>query len=116
MPPQPDAVAGWVRGPTGGRITRCGLRGQERREPAPAGFRISALPHRIRGVAFPSPGRPGCGSTSNCYLFRPLTRAVQAWVDDHLPPDATWFCGAVVEHCYIGAIVEGAIADGMVVR
>jgi hypothetical protein len=50
------------------------------------------------------------------YLFRPLTRAVQAWVDDHLPPDATWFCGAVVEHCYIGAIVEGAIADGMVVR
>ncbi len=28
------------------------------------------------------------------YLFRPLTRAAHAWVEDHLPADATWWCGA----------------------
>jgi hypothetical protein len=51
------------------------------------------------------------------FLLRPITDSAQAWVDEHLPEDVTWFCGAVVvEHCYIGAIVEGAIADGMVVR
>jgi hypothetical protein len=38
-------------------------------------------------------------------------------VDDHLPADATWFCGAVaVEHRYIGPIVGGAIGDGLAVR
>jgi hypothetical protein len=51
------------------------------------------------------------------FPLRPISDSAQAWVDEHLPEDATWFCGAVVvEHCYIGAIVEGAIADGMVVR
>jgi hypothetical protein len=51
------------------------------------------------------------------FLLRPISDPAQAWVDERLPEDATWFCGAVVvEHRYIGAIVEGAIADGMVVR
>jgi len=51
------------------------------------------------------------------YLLRPLTRAAHAWVDDHLPDDATWSCGAVVvEHRYIGEIVGGAIDDGLAVR
>src|SRR5712692_3058958 len=37
------------------------------------------------------------------YLFRPITRAARVWVDEHLPADATWWCGAVVvEHRYIG--------------
>jgi len=37
------------------------------------------------------------------YLFQPLTPAARAWVEEHLPPDATWFGGAVVvEHRYIG--------------
>ena len=51
------------------------------------------------------------------YLFKPLTRAAHAWVDDHLPDNATWWCGAVVvDHRYIGPIVGGAIGDGLVVR
>ena len=51
------------------------------------------------------------------YLFKPLTRAAHAWVDEHLPADATWWCGAVVvEHRYIGPIVGGASGDGLVVR
>jgi hypothetical protein len=51
------------------------------------------------------------------YLLHPLTRAARAWVSEHLPEDATWFCGAVVvEHRYIGPIVGGAIGDGLVVR
>ncbi len=34
------------------------------------------------------------------HLFKPLTPASRAWVDDHLPEDATRFCGAVVvENC-----------------
>ena len=41
------------------------------------------------------------------YLLRPLTRAAHAWVDQHLPEDATWWCGA---------IIGGAIGDGLLVR
>ena len=51
------------------------------------------------------------------YLFKSLTRAVRAWIAEHLPEGATWWCGAVVvENCYIGPIVDGAIGDGLVVR
>ncbi len=51
------------------------------------------------------------------YLLRPLARAARVWVEEHLPADATWFGGAVVvEHRYIGPIIGGAIADGLVVR
>jgi len=51
------------------------------------------------------------------YLLRPVTRAAHNWVEDHLPTDATWFGGAVVvEHRYIGAIIGGAIGDGLVVQ
>ncbi len=51
------------------------------------------------------------------YLFKPLTRAAHAWVEEHLPEDAMRWCGAVVvEHRYIGPIVGGAIGDGLLVR
>ena len=51
------------------------------------------------------------------YLLHPLTRAARDWVNEHLPDDATWFCGAdVVEHRYIGPIVGGVIGYGLVVR
>jgi hypothetical protein len=51
------------------------------------------------------------------YLFKPLTHAARAWVEDHLPDDETWWCGAVVvEHRYIGPIVGGAIGHGLAVR
>ncbi len=51
------------------------------------------------------------------YLLRPVSRAAHHWVAEHLPDDATWWCGAiVVEHCFIGPIIGGAIGDGLVVR
>ena len=51
------------------------------------------------------------------YLLHPRTRAARTWVAEHLPTDATWWCGAVVvEHRYIGPIIGGAIGDGLVVR
>ena len=50
------------------------------------------------------------------YLLRPVSRAAHNWVEDHLPDDATWFGGAVVEHRYIGPIIGDAICDGLVVQ
>ena len=56
-------------------------------------------------------------SHGTVYLFRPITRAAHHWVEEHLPPDATWWCGAiVVEHRHIGPIIGGPIGDGLVVR
>ncbi len=66
-----------------------------------------------------SPPRPDfeLSGHGSLYLLRPLTPAAHAWVDEHLPDDATWWCGAVVvEHRYIGLIIGGAIGDGLVVR
>ncbi len=55
-------------------------------------------------------------SHGTLYLLRPVSRAASAWVEEHLPV-ATWFGGAVVvEHRYIGAIIGGAIGDGLEVR
>jgi hypothetical protein len=49
------------------------------------------------------------------YLLRPVSPAGAAWVEQHIPDDATWFGGAVaVEHRFIGPIVEGATGDGLV--
>jgi hypothetical protein len=48
------------------------------------------------------------------YLLRPVSPAGAAWVDLHIPDDATWFSGAVaVEHRYIRDIIIGAVADGL---
>jgi len=59
----------------------------------------------------------GVSGGGSVYLFKPLTPAARDWVDEHLPEDASWWCGAVVvEHRYIGPIVGGAIGDGLVVR
>jgi hypothetical protein len=51
------------------------------------------------------------------YLLRPVSPTGAAWVDEHIPEDATWFGGAVVvEHRYIRDIVVGAVTDGLRVR
>lgn len=53
---------------------------------------------------------------SICILFA-VTAAAQQWVAEHLPEDAqTWGRnGTVVEPRYVGDIVDGIEADGMVV-
>lgn len=50
------------------------------------------------------------------FLLQPMTHAAHAWIVDSTSDDAQWFAGAlVVEHRYVGAIVEGAIDAGLVV-
>jgi hypothetical protein len=49
-------------------------------------------------------------------LLRGNSEAGRAWIAEHIPSDAQWWSGAVVvEPRYIGAIVDGAIADGLAV-
>lgn len=48
------------------------------------------------------------------YLLRPLTEDAEQWIEDHIPEDAqTWGNAIVVEHRYIGAIVDGFQGDGL---
>lgn len=53
------------------------------------------------------------------FLLRPITPAARSWVDEHIGEDngyQPYYPTVVVEHRYIGDIVHGAIADGLVVR
>ena len=46
------------------------------------------------------------------------TEAAQEWVDEHIADDAqTWVQnGIVIEHRYVGAIIEGIVNDGLTVE
>lgn len=47
------------------------------------------------------------------YILSPFTPAAEAWLAENIGDDAqTWGRGIVVEHRYIGDIVEGIQADG----
>ena len=51
------------------------------------------------------------------FLLCPQSDVGQQWIDENIPDDAMSFGGAiVVEHRYIGAIVDGAQADGLTVE
>jgi hypothetical protein len=54
------------------------------------------------------------------FLLRPLTTLAREWMNEHLPlehPETQFFAGAiVVEPRYIGPILEGIVADGLVVH
>lgn len=53
------------------------------------------------------------------FLLRPQTGAARAWTDEHLPDndERTYFGNAiVVEHRYIGDIVDGIVNDGLTVE
>ena len=54
------------------------------------------------------------------FLLRPLTTLAREWMNEHLPldhPETQFFAGAiVVETRYIGPIVEGIVAAGLVLR
>lgn len=47
-------------------------------------------------------------------LLRATSPAGEAWATENLPDDATaWGDAVVVEHRYIGAIIEGIVGDGL---
>ncbi|HXA76982.1 MAG TPA: hypothetical protein VNV41_07590 [Candidatus Acidoferrales bacterium] len=51
------------------------------------------------------------------FLLQGHTVSATEWINEHLPEDRQTFGGAVVvEPRYIGPIVRGAMADGLVVR
>lgn len=51
------------------------------------------------------------------FLITPLTELARQWFAEHLPEDAlTWGDATVVEHRFIGDIVEGLLSDGLVVE
>jgi hypothetical protein len=50
------------------------------------------------------------------FLVTPRTEAAEDWIEEHTPPDTTWFGPSlVVEHRYVEDLVEGMRADGLVV-
>ena len=47
-------------------------------------------------------------------LFRPLTDACRAWIDDNVEEEAMWFGGALaVEHRYAPYLIEGMVDNGL---
>jgi hypothetical protein len=54
------------------------------------------------------------------FLLRPLNSAAKEWMNEHLPVDSPetqyWGDSIVIEPRYISPIVEGIIADGLVLR
>jgi hypothetical protein len=51
------------------------------------------------------------------FLLQPCTDAARSWVEEFLPEDRTEFAGAiVVEHRYIGSLVERLREEGWSVR
>jgi hypothetical protein len=48
------------------------------------------------------------------WLAKPLTPAGEAWIEEHIPVEAHWCCGAVViEPRYVGDIAQGMADDGL---
>lgn len=51
------------------------------------------------------------------FTLRPRTDAARDWVSEFLPDDALMLGSAyVVEHRYIGDIVDGIVADGLTIQ
>jgi hypothetical protein len=58
-----------------------------------------------------------CENHGSIFLLRPVSPVAFSWIEENLPEDRMTFGGAVaVEWRFIGDIVQGAIADGLVVR
>jgi hypothetical protein len=48
------------------------------------------------------------------FTLTPLTEPASVWIDEHIGDGAQcWGAGIVVEHRYIGDIVEGIVNDGL---
>lgn len=54
------------------------------------------------------------------FLLRPLNSAAKGWMGEHLPMDDPetqfWGNAIVIEPRYVTTIVDGIIADGLVLR
>jgi len=50
------------------------------------------------------------------FLLRARTRAARAWVTDNVEVQTEWAGAVVVEPRHVGALVDGAVADGLSVE
>ena len=51
------------------------------------------------------------------FLVHPLTDAAREWISENVAPDSQfWGRALAVEHRFIGDLVRGARADGLVIR
>lgn len=52
------------------------------------------------------------------FILYPQSKIGREWLDEHIAEDAmTWGDGGiVVEHRYVGAIIDGAQVDGLVLE
>lgn len=48
-------------------------------------------------------------------IVRPKTAEARQWIEDHVSDDAQWFGGIVVEPRYLDDLLQGMMADGLVV-
>lgn len=50
-------------------------------------------------------------------ILHPKTEAAKEWVAEHLPEGSmSWAGGTVIEHRYVGPIIEGIQGDGLSVE
>jgi len=71
------------------------------------------------GTSPPTSARPDLlvGGGGTVYLLHAVSPRGDAWITEHLPPDAPRLGTAVaIEHRFILPIVSGATADGLRVR
>jgi hypothetical protein len=48
------------------------------------------------------------------WLLQPLTDAAKAWIGEHIPADAQFLGGCLaIEPCYVPAIINGIVDDGL---
>jgi len=58
-----------------------------------------------------------CSNHGTIFLLQALSPEAREWEEEHLPEDRQYFGMAVaVEHRYIGDILRGIKADGLLVR
>jgi len=63
-----------------------------------------------RKADFTVQGNPG----DTVFLLCPQSEAASAWIEEHIPEDATYLGSAVaIEHRYIQDIIQGIQSDGL---
>jgi hypothetical protein len=77
------------------------------------------MPTRTK-IPAPSASDFALANHGSLFLLRPLNSSAKDWMNDHLPMDSEetqfWGDAIVIESRYVSPIVDGIIADGLVLR
>jgi hypothetical protein len=93
-----------------------------RRLPAAAKTGASQKERPLKTANGPAANTPDF-EVSNCgslFLLHPLNSTAKVWMQEHLPVDSPetqfWGDAIVIEPRYVAPIVDGILADGLVLR